>query len=277
MKLQRPGYTESGLCFIDYLKSLDINEKNYETFLIKWLYSTSGFYDKSITSYECDFNIKKFHPKYCKIEYEEVINSEIFNFWLSSYKNSLFNCEHLIFCLHSHISNKYDSIKQKYLATLLPKQNNLLKHFWTWHHNLYDIIKDKKVLIVNGMADTICSYYLSGKTHNLMKDFPKIETIPIVTPYSFFNNGPHKNFKETLENVYEKIIEKNFDIAIISYGSYGCILADMIEKNLNKDAITIGSGLNKMFDLKNIDITKQTLPENFKLIENGRYWNFETT
>lgn len=275
--LQRPGYTESGLCFLDYLESKDIQKPKYKLFLLKWLYSTSGFYDKNIRSYDCIFSDKKFHPKDCKLDIEEVANSEIYNSWLSLYKESIQNCEYLMLCLHKHISQEYPQEEKKYINSLSPKQNADYKSFWWARHEcFYNLMENKKVLIVNGLSDLICNYYHSGFTHKYIPDFPKCELVSVNVPYSFFNTGPDNHAIDTIFDQYKKIQDKNFDTAIISYGSYGCILANMIQKNLKKHAITIGSGMNKLFALKNVSLEPRTLPMHYRMIENGRYWNFET-
>lgn len=276
MKLQRPGYTESGLCFLDYLKNnLNQTEEKYELFLMKWLFSTSGFYDYSIKSYDCNFNVEKFQPYNCSLDIKEVQQSLAYNTWLKLYKKSLIHCEHLIFCLHKHKVVEYKNIVDEYVNQLDCLQNIKYKHFWTWHENLYDLIADKKILIINGMSDIICHYYNTGQTHKHISNFPKIETISLQTGYSFFNVGGDNNAIETLEKTYDKICKINFDIALVSYGSYGCILVDMISKKLGKKAVTMGSGLSKMFGVKNIKISESLLPDHYHIIESGRYWNFK--
>jgi len=275
MKLQRPGYTESGLCFLDYLnKHYSKNDNEYKIFLLKWLFSTSGYYDHSIKSYKCNFNVDKFHPRHCQINLDDVLSSDTYNKWLQMYSASLFKSEHLIFCLHNHKKSQYRDFLQKYLDSLKPKQNVQYKHFWTWHKNIYDLLKQKNVLIINDLADIIHTYYKEGKTHSVYAQFPTMNTIALKTKCSFFNTGPHDNCIETLNIIYEKITSINFDIALISYGSYGCILADRINKNLNKNAITIGSGLPKLFGVENISLPPSELPQYNNIIENGRYWNF---
>ena len=62
-------------------------------------------------------------------------------------------------------------------------------------------------------------------------------------PYCFLNNGPHNNYHETLEYIFDKIKEVDFDVALLGCGCYGHLLCHKIHNELNKDAIYLGGSI----------------------------------
>jgi hypothetical protein len=136
------------------------------------------------------------------------------------------------------------------------------------------------------------SQYKSGNVYNANNiNFTTIKDIIFhKNKYTFFNNGPDNNNIETLNILCNDIkqINMDYDCAIVSCGSYSCLIADFIIKELKKDVFVIGGTLNEFFALKTqrlkenspnltynnfwIDIPEFMKPNNYKLIENGCYW-----
>ena len=102
------------------------------------------------------------------------------------------------------------------------------------------------------------------------------------------NNGPHNNYHETLEAIFNEIKTIDFDIALLGCGSYGHMLCHLIDKELKKDAIYIGGSIQTIFGILSsrekkcsnlpvneywiTQIPEEYKPPNYKMIEDGCYW-----
>jgi hypothetical protein len=282
IKLQRAGFTETNLLFIYWLESncdLPINQLLYDVqkLDIQRLYSKSGFYDKQING------------NYFNIDFEKAKTSDLYHKFINDYTKSLYDCDYLILMSHIYKNKEYFQFKDQlnnYYNKYFNHKNYLNKQlfrYWTDNYSasIYKYLDNKKVLIVNSFGSLIYQQYISGNVHKIFPDFPILNNIDYVDfPYTFFNSGPHENFFETLNFYYDLIKQKNFDIALVSCGPYGCILVDLIVKNLNKSAITMGSGITPMFGINPgkdepfwiSEIPKKYIPLEYEKIENGRYW-----
>lgn len=258
MKYQRPGYTETTLMFYEYL-GVDVPRIH----LINWLYTTSGFYDKQIKgSYFGEYETKK------------ILESENYKNFIIQYTGAIKNSDKL--CSLFHKTN-FDDKRKEFIEYLQPKS------FFDWYKykEWYTMLKDKKILLINSFAPLMKQQYENGNLHKIDPNFPIFSDINCYrTPYSFFNNGPDSNFFETLENIKKQISTIDFDIAIVSCGSYAAFLCDYCD-SISKTGISIGSRMHSMFgiDPKIKDnplwiskIPQEYVPENYEKIENGRYW-----
>lgn len=258
MKYQRPGYTETTLMFLEYLKK---DKQRIEW--INWLYTTSGFYDKEIAgSYFWQYDTKK------------ILESQNYKKFITEYTESIKNSDKLCLLFQK---NDYDDKKKEFIDYLNPKS------FFDWYDykDWYKILNTKKILLINSFAPLMQQQYESGNLHKIDPGFPVFSDInSYKTPYTFFNNGPDSSFFETLENIKRKISVINFDIAIISCGAYAPLLCDYVD-SIGKTGICIGSRMHSMFgiDPKNknnhlwiSEIPKEYIPEGYEKIENGRYW-----
>lgn len=295
MKIQRPGNTESHLIFNNFLK---INHPSYysidrEHLFIDWLYRTSGLYDKSV-----------------RVEDKEsILQSHVYNKWLTDYENSLLDCTHLEF----HIGNptfqddlppKFMEFVSKFSAPSVGVNSKVITStdegwFGYWHvenvsngvyygvfNRHYDILNNKKVLIVSPFA-ALVKYQYQHAVNKIFRFFPQMDLKLYVPPYTFINNGPHDNFFVTLEMICYEISHIDFDIALLSCGTYAAFLTEFIHSQLQKDAIYMGRGGNRMFGIGVAirspeveysspywitDIPKCLIYENANLIEDGVYW-----
>jgi hypothetical protein len=226
MKYQRPGYTETTLMFCEYLK---VDKPRIEW--INWLYTTSGFYDKQIKgSYFWEYETKK------------ILESENYKNFIAQYTKSLKNSDKL--CPLFHKTN-FDHKRKEFIEYLQP--TSLFD--WCDYKNWYMVLKDKKVLLVNGFSPLMQHQYENGNLHKIDPNFPIVSDIKNVrTPYSFFNTGPDSNFFETLENIKQQIVVMDFDIAIISCGAYAALLCDYCN-SIGRTGICIGSRMHSMFGI----------------------------
>jgi hypothetical protein len=258
MKYQRPGYTETTLMFLEYLKK---DKPRIEW--INWLYTTSGFYDKEITgSYFWEYDTKK------------ILESQNYKKFVIEYTEAIKNSDKLCPLFHK---TDYDDKKKEFIHYLNAKS------FYDWYNyqDWYKILNTKKILLINSFASLMQQQYESGNLHKIDPDFPVFSNINFYrTPYTFFNNGPDLNFFETLENIKREISLINFDIAIISCGAYAALLCDYCDR-IGKTGISIGSRMHSMFgiDPKNKNnhlwiskIPKAYIPEGYEKIEQGGYW-----
>lgn len=302
IKVQRPGNTEANLLFSHYLKTKH-PDKYYpktENDFITWLYRTTGFYDKSIGEYNRNKN-------------ETIIQSECYNKWLIGYNQSIKGSYHVSFHLddcgagpkvYKEIFNEYVLSLETSSAIvvinriskniLFNHNNNIFGDGWWknegWNkeqyngvfHKQYQILENKKVLVVSSFSELI-KHQHKNSTKSIFSNFPEFELITYQMPHTFLNEGPHNNFFETLNIVFDEIAQINFDIALLSCGTYAAFLIDKITSSLNKDAIYMGRGCNYMFGIDpNRDPEKYPLwiteiPEHIKYaqskeIENGIYW-----
>ena len=70
-------------------------------------------------------------------------------------------------------------------------------------------------------------------------------------PYCFNNNGPHQNYFETCDFMFNLIKENkdNFDIVLLSCAAYGHILTHKVHSELKKDSIYVGANIQEMFGI----------------------------
>lgn len=270
MKFQRPGYTEATLLFIEYLRENGVNNEKAikrQNEFINWLYTTSGFYDKEVSGSYFDFNA------------EEVIDSQIYKTFLNDYRNALIGSDKLCTLIHK-IYNSKEEISE-FQNSLSPKS------LWDWYNYKpwYKILENKKVLLVSSFADLMEKQYHCGNIHKIDADFPNISIITYKTSYTFFNNGPDKNFFETLDSMKKDISSIDFDVAIIACGAYAVFLADHCH-NMDKMGVSIGSRMHSMFGIdpnqKDNPLWISTIPDEYKpigyeKIEEGRYWKCKNT
>jgi hypothetical protein len=271
MKFQRPGYTETTLIFIDYLRENGINSEkliNSEKNFINWIYSVCGFYDKEVSG------------SYFDIDTEKVIGSQNYKKFLNEYRKALKESDRLCTLIHEFYVEK-EKIPE-FQSYLNPK---ILWKDWYDCKPWYDILENKKVLLVSSFADLMEKQYKCGNMHKIDVNFPKMSLITYKTPYTFFNDGPYNNFFETLDVIKKDISSIDFDVAIIACGPYAVLLADHCH-NMGKIGISIGSGMHTMFGIdpnKTDDplwvseIPDEYKPNGYEKIEGGRYWKCNNT
>ena len=292
MKIQRPGHTETQLLYSHFVKNTHplLYDQSKEYTFIEWLYTTSGFYDKSVS-----LNNK-----------DEIIDSDCYNLWIERYNQALHNCDHIECCVGNPTFNdpppmyldqyllqfksKSLTINQQYITKSdIPwnqywcregmGSNNKYNGVFFMH---YDMLKNKKILVLSPFVELV-DYQHKNNVHKIFNNFPEFDLLTFKTPYTFLNSGPHNNFFETLEFIYEQISQLDFDIALLSCGTYAALLIDKITTILRKSAIYMGRGGNYMFGIDPqrdgasrphwiTEIPESMIPNNFRKIEDGVYW-----
>lgn len=255
-KLLRLGYTEMTLLLIYWLDKYNNNTKDIitKTLMIKWLYTTSGYYDNTITSFYMDACHEKDDP----IIYEKYFETLI---------NFIKNSNNFTFCIHRLRS---DSELINFIKFLELKNNTDLDiNFF------FNKIQNRKILIISPFAKLIQQQYESRNCYKIHPQFPNIEKISYYTNmYTFFNKGPHNNILETIDylfnNVNNTINSNDYDMVIISAGAYSNLLAKQFY-DIDKDVLTIGGDLQNIFGILNGRCRQFNLKSG-KKIENEEYY-----
>jgi hypothetical protein len=321
MKISRLGITESTLLIIFWLQYISINElpiiienqiESLKNILLVWLFTSSGFYDKTLIKDFYNVNLKDYDI--AKFTNYNIIDKSNYD-ELTKYKQELIDNSIFLNYKDTVLINYYlnilEALKNSDILCLsIQKTNNLLNGYIDEFINylepktcslldetiLYDFIKNKRVLIVSSFSTLMKEQYISGNVKKIYEDFPDVlDIVTINTPYTFFNDGPHDNLIVTCDIIFNKVLNLNdkFDCVIISFGCYSNLLANKIQKKLKKDTLTIGDQLQFMFGIlnnrmktviknenciiDNIELYLTDIPEKYKpflyqKIENGCYW-----
>jgi hypothetical protein len=275
-KILRLGFTECTLLFIHWLS----NHKNINNIemihtkqtMIKWLYTTSGYYDT--TQEGNNFNVIHngedpiTYTKYMTIIFDFIKDSDIFNFLIHNMS----------------LQTQIEEFKQ----AINPKNNTPISQ-----EMVFNFIAGKKILIISPFAKLIKTQIDSGNCKIIYPNTPIIENSVIYTfPYTFFNNGPHNNILETSEYIFNNIIEtikEEYDSVLISCGAYSCLIAKKFY-DIGKNVCTDGGEMQTNFGILNnrnkgwnktptinqeywiMDIHEEYKPANYNKIEGGCYW-----
>jgi hypothetical protein len=255
-KILRIGFTEMTLLLIYWLEKYNGNKKDIDTkeLMIKWLYTTSGYYDNTISSYYMDA---------CHLKEDPIVYENYFESLLSFIKNA----DNLTFGVHR---NRNDIELNKFIDVLeLKNQQSLDINFF------YNKIQNRKILIISPFAKLIEQQYKSNNCYKIYSNFPNIEKLSYYTNiYTFFNKGPHNNILETIDYLFNDInntINSNdYDMVIVSAGAYSNLLAKKFY-DIGKDIFSIGADMQIYFGILNGRTRQSTLKSGEKL-ENEEYW-----
>ena len=285
MKIVRLGSTETSLLFLTFLSknyNLDPAMKKYISQMIlscvNWLYSTSGYYDKKVKGTNFNFDVTALTKNYFQ--------------FIKHLETSVQHCEITQFFVHEGtIMELFKTYKHDFIKHYNIQQFTILNgsEFQDRINDIFERMNHKKVLAISSFDGLIKQQFESGRLHKIYTHFPTIINLEVIKfPYCFHNNGPHENYFETLEYVFEQIKNIDFDIAILGCGAYGHMLCHKIHTELHKDAIYVGGSIQTMFGIissrekehKKIkyddnwisEIPDEYKPTNYTWIENGCYW-----
>lgn len=188
---------------------------------------------------------------------------------------------------------KADSLQEKVFQSISPNSikigHRAVEPFY--FENPWSLaLENKRVLIVSPFSQSIM--YQSKRFEKIWKDkkiLPKFELEAYGSVQSIGNEGPHRNWKESLNIMKEEISKLDFDIALLGCGAYGMPLVSHIKNNMGRSAIYVGGALQIMFGIRGMrwdghDEIKQFFNENWKrpfeietpktahLAEGGSYW-----
>jgi hypothetical protein len=196
---------------------------------------------------------------------------------------------HIYWGIEDFIHMQEDLFNKVYDNKVRLIENRAVEPFYfdnPWSYNL----KGKKVLVIHPFSDTIKLQYDKREVLFDNKDIlPEFELITYKSIQSIGNQGPHKNWVESLNTMKDDISKIEFDIALIGCGAYGMPLGTHIKTLLNKQAIYIGGGLQLLFGIKgnrwdNHDVISKLyneywvrpnnneVPPKHTSVEGGCYW-----
>jgi hypothetical protein len=285
MKIVRLGMTETSLLFLTFVsKNYQLEPQIKKTIssiimsMINWLYSTSGYYDKSVIGNNFNFDVKALNKNYFKFinHLEEAVGS----------------CETTQFFVHEgFVMNLLNMFKNDFIKKYNINNFTILNgtDFQDRIDHIFSMMNNKNILVISSFDGLIQQQFKSGNLKKIYPNFPNIKKLNTIKfPYCFHNNGPHQNYFETLDIIFEEIKQIDFDIAILGCGAYGHMLCHKIDKHLNKDSIYVGGSIQTLFGIISSrekehgkikyneywisDIPTEYRPANYKLIENGCYW-----
>jgi len=278
----RLGMTETTLLFYYYLENilnLDINKIKLITSqhtLINWLYSTSGFYDKSINGTYFDIDVKK------------AKESHVYNYYFSNLLKIVKNYDKNVqLCFHK-ISEELNEQKQEFIKYVnCENKGHPLTHQTSF---IYNFIENKRVLIVNNLGILMKQQYENENVKKINNNFPNLLNIDYINPgYTWLNNknGTDQNFIVTLNKICKNIenIIDNFDVLIISCGAYSAFIMDFIYNLKKKECAIFGGELCQHFGISirrnnpdrivkehHVFVPDELKPTDYEKIERGTYW-----
>ena len=154
-------------------------------------------------------------------------------------------------------------------------------------------LEGKKVLVVHPFEDTIRKQHEAGRYEHLFADkrlTPSYELQTLKAVQSIAGNKPEgfDDWFQALDWMKAEIDKRDFDIAIIGCGAYGFPLAAHV-KQIGKKAVHLGGAVASLFGVLSHSVMineklsemvndfwikplDEETPNNFQLVENGRYW-----
>lgn len=260
MKYLRLGYSETTLLFIRWLELNKHNElknkkqlhylHNGKRHYINWLYTTSGFYDKTVRGHYFNFSV-------------DEADSFTYKRYLDLLMNIVKDSDVLDIRFHL-LSPEIDKYQSQFVEFLRPRIARPIDQ-----DLVYAAIANKRVLVVSSFAKLIKLQIISGNCKRIYPQFPEIiSVIDYTTPYTFFNKGPDYNILETATRINSEIarIADQYDVAVVSFGAYTCLIADAISKH-KKDVVCPGGAITTLFG-----IYSQRLGQEDRQLPNSRYW-----
>lgn len=151
-----------------------------------------------------------------------------------------------------------------------------------------DALEGKRVLVISPFAETFVDQYKIKNKLFIGAQIPCFTLIPLVATLSQGGLDDGKNWTFHLTDMKKRMSEIDFDIALVSAGSYGNPLA-FHAKNMGKIGISCGGELQLFFGVfgkrwetpgRQTDYVNEwwvrppvgRRPKNWKNIENGCYW-----
>jgi hypothetical protein len=124
---------------------------------------------------------------------------------------------------------------------------------WTMFRSFSKILPGKKVLVVSPFSESIESNFYNRAKFFRNYVYPDFTLVTYNTPITYSGLPrdlyPDGSWHESLERMKSEIATMDFDIALLSCGSYALPLGDYIAKGCAKHAIYIGGVLQIYFGI----------------------------
>ena len=232
------------------------------------------------------------YPKVFNTKYEVngglfPLERDIFDFYCEKLKRGIETCDYAGYWKSLHHQYTIYSKKVKKIKTM---HNRCLEPFY--HQDPWSqYLEGKTVLIIHPFTDSIEMQY--SKRHLLWENpkvLPEFQLKALKAEQTSAGESKrYNNWIDSLNSMIDRMRNIDFDIALIGCGCYDIPLAYEI-KNINKQAIVVGGGLQLLFGIKGsrwdrysdiipkfynkhwVRPTKLETPTNNHLVENGCYW-----
>ena len=152
-------------------------------------------------------------------------------------------------------------------------------------------LEGKKILVISTFAVQIeRQYEIIDKIFNKKNPLPEFTLKTYIPVVSFGGEQcEYASWKDALMAMFEEIKQIDFDIALLSCGSYGMPLSYLIKTKMKRSALYMGGAIQRMFGIKckrDIDSgLEKTLynrywedaddslrPKDYMTVDNGDYW-----
>jgi hypothetical protein len=126
-------------------------------------------------------------------------------------------------------------------------------HEWSLFNAFREILKGKNVLVISPFSKTIQDNF-RNRTHFFRNyEYPDFNLVTYTTPITYKglpdNLYPHRNWFATVESMKGEIDNIDFDIALLSCGSYAMPVGDFIARRMKKKALYVGGVLQLYFGI----------------------------
>jgi len=241
------------------------------------------------------------HPEIVKIcetnagFYATQNYSQELNYFLEVYLESLRKSDMVYTCCP--LNEKGQTIGEIFLRGFQERY-----YIWSAYfiHEWFPLLEGKKVLVCSPFKKSILAQWdrrdllfskdLVHGTHGKIT-YPNFALDVVETHNTIEGNTPypHRNWRESLNDMSASIAEREFDIALLGCGSYGSPLCETIRK-LGKKALYLGSWCQYIFGIKAkrwenagnpaniwfnehwVKPLEEERPKTYMQVENGCYW-----
>ena len=216
----------------------------YELLLyIETVSNMNGYFDLEVDTDKKIINFKK----YCETLENIYFNQKIFTYCCDS---TIVRIEKAI---NTSDVNKF--LSHLMLQKIAISNYGFIEKIYPFLNLFKNIAENKKILIISPFSALVEEQYKNK--NNLIKNYiyPDFELITYSVPITYNDtiNTTHINTKNNwLEQsafMCEEITKIEFDIALISAGSYAMYLGDYIYMKMQKQSIYIGGVLNVLFNI----------------------------
>jgi len=276
-----------------------LNETDGNNLIGDFLNQKSPFFISRFGSVECDImanyhllKIKRIDCYDKRLIKESKMNAGMFSNNEIGFETFSRYCKNAIsqmdacgywFLPHDNILYKIYGKRNLQYFKLMGLESYLYENPWT------KCLEGKKVLVVSSYAKTIESQYkkreLLFKNKDTLPDFTLITYTPVIS--SGNNVVKYKTWEEALLKMRDDILKLDFDVALLSCGSYGMPLGGLLRSE-GKSVIHVGGCLQMIFGIKGNrwDVkdysdkyynkhwvrSNENKPKDADLIEEACYW-----
>lgn len=229
-------------CVRDYFNDNNIiNNRHWYQNQLYSVKSHNGYFDFK--------NKQENFVKYLEAMIESYQNSDAFMYGngrlINSFDSNQFLPNEANFV--NHLCKNKVCINYSFIEGLAP----FLKSFDCW-------ATGKKILVVSPLSASVEHQYKNRD--NLYQDykFPDFNLSTYNTKITYSNNSNDNqsilnvstsNWSEEAERMAEEISKIDFDVALLSCGSYAMYLGNFIKNSLSKKSLYVGGALNMIFNI----------------------------